>query len=376
MGMTYDAAYDRLHGQGLIMPIGPFLEPRPENRTASYDPNAYCKYHQGKGHNTEKCWRLKDAIQDLIDANQLPVPLGGKKPNIQTGPLSDALAIMGDEVSFDPSILIQPVNEPLPEVIFISSTEEVNGIWDSDDEDIYLKDIACSSLGTSEDVWGDFEVKVLTRSGQLQQPNPPPHPPQSHPIVDPIDPVNSDVVKQLQKTKVEMNVWKLLATSHEHRKAVMNALVKIGVDDDMTPQGLVNFLTTELPSTSNLISFSDKDLPPEGDQHNKALHLTVVCRQMNVPMSLVDNGSAINVCPLRTAKKLGIKNEELTPSTQGIRAYDNTRRQAVGTIILNITTGTVERRTKFQVVDIKASFNLLLGRPWLHELKAIPSSFH
>ena len=156
----------------------------------------------------------------------------------------------------------------------------------------------------------------------------------------------------------------------------MEALVKIGVDEDMTPQGLVNFLTTELPSTSNLISLSDKDLPPEGDQHNKALHLTVVCRQMNVPMSLVDNGSAINVCPLRTAKKLGIKNEELTPSTQGIRAYDNTRRQAVGTIILNITTGAVERRTKFQVVDIKASFNPLLGRPWLHELKAIPSSLH
>ena len=97
---------------------------------------------------------------------------------------------------------------------------------------------------------------------------------------------------------------------------------------------------------------------------------------MNVPMSLVDNGSAINVCPLRTAKKLGIKNEELTPSTQGIRAYDNTRRQAVGTIILNITTGAIKRRTKFQVVDIKASFNLLLGRPWLHELKAIPSSLH
>src|SRR6187397_1494679 len=111
----------------------------------------------------------------------------------------------------------------------------------------------------------------------------------------------------------------------------MNALVKIGVDDDMTPQGLVKFLTTKLPSTGNLISFSDKDLPPEGDQHNKDLHLTVVCRQLNVPMSLVDNGAAINVCQLRTTKKLGIKNKEMTPSTQGIRAYDNTRRQALGT---------------------------------------------
>ena len=75
----------------------------------------------------------------------------------------------------------------------------MNGIWDSDDEDVYLKDIACSSLGTSEDVWGDLEVKVLTRSGRLQQPIPPPSPLQSHPIVDPIDPVNNDVVQTIAK---------------------------------------------------------------------------------------------------------------------------------------------------------------------------------
>ena len=43
---------------------------------------------------------------------------------------------------------------------------------------------------------------------------------------------------------------------------------------------------------------------------------------------------------------------------------------------MNITAGVIEHATTFQVVDIKASFNLLLGRPWLHDLKAIPSSLH
>ena len=45
---------------------------------------------------------------------------------------------------------------------------------------------------------------------------------------------DNDVVKQFKKTKVEMNVWKLLATSREHRLAVMNALDKIGIDSDTT----------------------------------------------------------------------------------------------------------------------------------------------
>ena len=79
LGMTYDAAFDRLYGQGLITPIGPFPEPKPEERSAKWNPNAHCKYHQGRGHTTEQCWNLKDVIQDLVDANKLPVPPGGKK---------------------------------------------------------------------------------------------------------------------------------------------------------------------------------------------------------------------------------------------------------------------------------------------------------
>ena len=84
---------------------------------------------------------------------------------------------------------------------------------------------------------------------------------------------------------------------------------------------------------------------------------------MNVPMTLVDNGSAINVCPLRSAQKLGLKDEDVVPSTQRIREYDNSRGQALGTITMNITAGAIEHATTFQVADIKPSFNLLLGRP-------------
>ena len=138
-----------------------------------------------------------------------------------------------------------------------------------------------------------------------------------------------------------MNIWKLLASSYEHRMAVMDALTRIGVDSETTPQGLVNLLTKDIPGTENLISFSDRDLPLKGEIHNKALNLTVVCGKMNIPMTLVDNGSAINVCPLLTGRKLGFKDENFIPSSQGRRAYDNSRRQALGTIVMNITEGEI-----------------------------------
>ena len=50
-----------------------------------------------------------------------------------------------------------------------------------------------------------------------------------------------------------MNIWKLIASSYEHRMAVMDALTKIGVDSETTPQGLVNLLTKYIPGTENII---------------------------------------------------------------------------------------------------------------------------
>src|SRR6185437_9820110 len=204
-------------------------------------------------------------------------------------------------------------------------------VWDSDEEDVYLKDIVGSPPSVSyamDDFLAeeDSSIDVLTRSGRMQPPVSTQPMPTTQKVPIPIIEDN-DIVKQFKKTKVEMNVWKLLETSREHRLAVMNALDKIGIDSDTNPEGLANFLTSDLPSPINLITFSYKDLPPEGDKHYKALNLTVVCKRMNVPMTLVDNGSAINVCPLRAARMLGIRDEDLTLSTQVIRAYDNTCRQ-------------------------------------------------
>lgn len=91
----------------------------------------------------------------------------------------------------------------------------------------------------------------------------------------------NDIIQQLMRTKTKINVWQLIASSH------------------------------------------DVDLPLEGNKHNKALHLTVACMGLNVPMTLVDNVSAINVCPTCNARYFGFKDADFSPSHQGIRAYDN-----------------------------------------------------
>ena len=89
-------------------------------------------------------------------------------------------------------------------------------------------------------------------------------------------------------------------------------------------------------------------------------------------MVLIDDGSALDVCPLKTASCLGLSIEDFMPTDQHVRAYDNSRREVLGTIILELTIGLMVKKVDFQVLNIASCFNMLLGRPWIHDTEAIP----
>ncbi|WKA04944.1 hypothetical protein VitviT2T_022937 [Vitis vinifera] len=124
------------------------------------------------------------------------------------------------------------------------------------------------------------------------------------------------------------------------------------------------------------IVFSDDDLPPDGLDHVHPLYITVGCSGHRVSSVLLDNGSALNVCPLATAIALGFAPSDFGPSTQTVRAYDSTKREVMGTLMIDLHIGPATFSTLFQVLRIPTSFNLLLGRPWIHVVGAIPSSLH
>ncbi|XP_070041511.1 uncharacterized protein [Nicotiana tomentosiformis] len=59
-----------------------------------------------------------------------------------------------------------------------------------------------------------------------------------------------------------------------------------------------------------------------------------------------------------------------------VRGFDGGGKDSVGDIMLKLSMGPVEFTMEFQVLDVAVSYNLLLGRPWIHAAKAIPSSMH
>ena len=217
------------------------------------------------------------------------------------------------------------------------------------------------------------DVQIVTRSGRVAQPPPIDRPFASIDAKDEIQREDDEILHQLRTTQAHISIWSLLASSSTHRDALIRALSQIRVDTATTPRGLIHFLTAD---RATCIVFSDNDLPHEGSNHVFPLFIDVACSGRRVSSVLLDNGFALNVCPLVTSIALGFSPFDFGPSIQTVRAYDGTQRTVMGTLTTHVMIASVRYSILFQVLRIQSSFNLILGRPWIHEPGAIPSSLH
>ena len=64
------------------------------------------------------------------------------------------------------------------------------------------------------------------------------------------------------------------------------------------------------------------------------------------------------------------------PTDQHVKVYDNSRREVLGTLTLELTIGPMIKKVEFQVLNIASCFNVLLGQPWIHDTEAIPLSLY
>ena len=140
---------------------------------------------------------------------------------------------------------------------------------------------------------------------------------------------------------------------------MVNLLNQIQVLTTTTSQDLnamIGSISRELT-----ISYSNNDLKKKGKHHNDPLHITVDAKGKRIPMVLIDDGSVLNVCPIKTASCLGLSIEDFMPTNQHVRAYDNSRRKVMGTVTLELTIGPMIKKVEFQILNIASCFNMLLG---------------
>ncbi len=145
------------------------------------------------------------------------------------------------------------------------------------------------------------------------------------------------VVKQLSKMPSYISVLSLLLASESHRKALLKVLNEAYVPENIIGPSCENMVTSIL--VTNQLTFSDDELPLEGRGHIKALYISVKTNDCIVSKLLIDNGSALNVCPLSTLEKLGIDPTRVRTTSMIILAFDGTHREVLREIDLPIEIG-------------------------------------
>ncbi|CAI9089844.1 OLC1v1024491C1 [Oldenlandia corymbosa var. corymbosa] len=111
-----------------------------------------------------------------------------------------------------------------------------------------------------------------------------------------------------------------------------------------------------------------------------ALVISAIIHKKEVRRVYVDPGSGVNVIYQDCFQKLGIDKSQLRPCAMPLMGFSNHIIIPTGMITLSVTVGEYPTcKTElcdFAVVDVVAPFNILLGRPWMNQVKVIFSSYH
>ena len=131
------------------------------------------------------------------------------------------------------------------------------------------------------------------------------------------------IVEQLHKLPAKISLLALMMNFEPHREAVLKVLKQAYVPHNASIEKIDRLVGNVM--MDNYISFSDDEIPPDGRESTKALHITTKVKECTLPKVLIDNGSSLNVMPLSTLMRLPVDRSYMRHIRTVVRAFDGTR---------------------------------------------------
>ena len=137
---------------------------------------------------------------------------------------------------------------------------------------------------------------------------------------------------------------------------------------------------SKLSRLDNTITFSDSYLERCQHPHDDPLVVRAIVANTTVHRVLIDNGSSADIIFASAFGKMGIGREKLEPFNTHLRGFSGEKVLPLGSIQLVQTLGEPPCQAttiaRFLIVDAPSAYNMLLGRPSLNAIKAIPLAYH
>ncbi|KAL2532100.1 Uncharacterized protein Adt_05451 [Abeliophyllum distichum] len=181
------------------------------------------------------------------------------------------------------------------------------------------------------------------------------------------------VISQLSNIPCGTSLADALNLSFDDCMALITALI-----DPQAYQGKVlePIKSTTYQDCMATITFNDDDLQFGSRLHNRPLYVSGYIQECKLHRIIIDCGSAVNIMPIKTMKKIEINVSDLSKNNIMIQGFNQKGQRAIGMIRLKLQTGELNSPALFHVIDAKTSYELLIGRVWLHETGMVPSTWH
>ncbi|XP_059290109.1 uncharacterized protein LOC132043653 [Lycium ferocissimum] len=109
--------------------------------------------------------------------------------------------------------------------------------------------------------------------------------------------------------------------------------------------------------------------------HNDALVISVLVNKFRIKRVLIDPGCSANIIRWRVIEQLGLLSQ-IIPTVRVLNGFNMACEMMKGEITLPINTAGTTQQTKFYVIEGDMGYNALLGKPWIHSMRAVPSTLH
>ncbi|XP_070032387.1 uncharacterized protein [Nicotiana tomentosiformis] len=122
--------------------------------------------------------------------------------------------------------------------------------------------------------------------------------------------------------------------------------------------------------TEGTLSFNDEDAQGILQPYNDALVISVLLNKIQVKRVLIDPGSSANIIRSRVVEQLDLQ-DQIVPATRVLNDFNMASETTKGEITLPVNVAGTIQETKFHVIEGDMRYNALLGRPWIHNMRAI-----
>ncbi|XP_059639849.1 uncharacterized protein LOC132282259 [Cornus florida] len=138
--------------------------------------------------------------------------------------------------------------------------------------------------------------------------------------------------------------------------------------------GSVNTLHQQ--SSTTPIKFDKTDLMRVQIPHEDPFVVSLTMVECLVRRVLIDPGSSANIMPRVTFDRLEINPKELKSTRNPLLGFNGKRVEPIDTVELMVRAAERKLVESFMVVEIHPSYNLLMGRGWIHRVQGVPSTLH